>query len=432
MKHKKLIISLTAVLSAVLFLAVFLTVWFFGDFYKDFEKFEQSIEIPGLAEGAVPQGMGTYPASYELKDKDGNPIKGDDGKVKTATQNYFLISAYMTDGSPSRVYVTGETTGYVGYVTLKNADGTDFYGHCGGVATNGATLWVTGESKVNVAKTSDSKKYSNILNEIIKKAESTETDENGQPLTSIAFTTSFNANCRASFCYYYNDPRYSTLSYDRLYVGEFYRPGNYPTDDNHKITTPAGYKNTAFMYEYNVNTSSEYGLTVLNDESLPEESKVPKIQKIFSLPEKIQGVAWSGRTGYGTNDGIMVLSQSYGLANSHLLCFDYSKVTSTSSRKLYSALTGENFIYDGIKRPSGNNYTDSTLYVYFADKNDSNMFVKDYSIPSMSEGMCSVTPTTANNAPTKRIHVLFESGCKKYKLFVRKQTKNVYSFIPRS
>lgn len=425
MKHKKLFISLTAVLSVIVFLAVFLLVWFFGDFYPDFKDFEKGISIEGLDDGAVPQGMGAYPSSYT--------VTGEDGKTVSKTQDYFLVSAYMKDGSPSRIYVTGKVTGYVGYVTLKNIDGTDFYGHCGGVAANDKTLWVTGESKVHVAKISENK---GILAEIIQKAELSaapaEIDENGQTVEhdiSVKFTAEFNANCRASFCYYFNDPTYSTTSYDRLYVGEFYRAGNYKTDDKHKMTTPAGYKNTAFMYEYNVSTSSEYGLSTLTDSTLDGKNKVPKIQKIFSLPEKIQGVAWANRTGSG--NGIMVLSQSYGLANSHLLCFDFSKVTATASRKLYNTIAGENFTYEGIKRQSGNAYTDSSLYVYFADKNDSEMFINDYSIPSMSEGMCSLTPTTANSTASDRIYVLFESGSKKYGMFVRKQIKNVYSFIPR-
>lgn len=37
MKHKKLLISLTAVGSAILMLAIFLMVWFYGDRYKDFD-----------------------------------------------------------------------------------------------------------------------------------------------------------------------------------------------------------------------------------------------------------------------------------------------------------------------------------------------------------------------------------------------------------
>ena len=38
MKHKKLFVSLTAVLTVAVFLAIFLMIWFFGDRYKDFDE----------------------------------------------------------------------------------------------------------------------------------------------------------------------------------------------------------------------------------------------------------------------------------------------------------------------------------------------------------------------------------------------------------
>lgn len=431
MKNKKLLISLTAVFSTVIFLAVFLLVWYCAAFYPDFKTFEKGIEIPGLADGAVPQGMGSCKANYEVKNEDS-------GEASKKIQSYFFVSAYMTDGSPSRIYVTGEDTGYVGYVTMKTESGEDFYGHCGGVAINNNptssyysyyTLWVTSDSYVYCAKASEEyvKAKKSIAQEIIEKAA-----EHG----SVQFTASFKANCNASFCYYYDDPSQSSITYDRLYVGEFYRPGNYETDKSHRLKTPNGYNNTAFMYEYTVNTTSKFGLTTLsNNTSKPVtgENVVPKINYIFSLPEQVQGVAWSDRTSYSANNGILVLSQSYGLANSHLLCFDYSSVTSTAKRKRYNEVSEDktNFVYDGVFT---NNvpYTDDTLYVYFVDKNDGEAFINDYSIPSMSEGMCSITGFVSSSSVSRRIYVLFESAGKKYKAFVRTQLKNVYSFTPKN
>ena len=318
MKHKKIFISLVAVATVAIFFAVFLMIWFFGDRYEDFaDNFRQEFEIAGLKDGATPQGITAFTANYDDTDADGKPV--------TRSQQYFFVSAYMKDGSPSRIYVTGDKTGYVGYVTMKTQEGEDFYGHCGGIATNGGTLWITGENKVHVAKAS--KEYSdarkNITREIVERAASADPEQK-----YVTFTAEFNANCNASYIYYFDDPRYTSQTYDRLYVGEFYRAGNYKTDEKHKLTTPAGYKNNAFMYEYNVSSSSDnkYGLVTIDNDELDEENKVPRIQRIFSLPEKIQGVAFSGRTGYGSNDGLLVLSQSYALANSHLLCFDYKTV----------------------------------------------------------------------------------------------------------
>lgn len=400
---KSVLISITAVFSAIIALTVFLMIWFFGDKYPDFEAFRKEFEIPGLHEGAVPQGMGNCLQEYETEDG------------KKQTQQYFFISAYMTDKSPSRIYVTADKTGYIGYVTLLNEDGSDYKGHCGGIAINGSTLWVTSDSTVYVAKRSSST-YSNVAQEIIKKAAQTEDK-------TVKFTESFNANCNASFCYYYkNTPTNVTpSSSDRLYVGEFYRQGNYETAKNHRVTTPKGYGNTAFVYEYNVTTSSSnsYGLMTLSDDNLNEENQVPQIRNVYSVPEKIQGFA-------RTKDK-MVLSQSYGLANSHILVYDWKTVTATSSanRKDFKSLTGGNFKYEGVKTKSGMDYYYSAaLYVYFADNNDETKFINDYSIPSMSEGLCRVGDD--------RVYVLFESGSKFiYKSTVRQKLENVYSVIPR-
>lgn len=396
MKHKKLFIATVAIFSVIIFFAVFLMIWFFGDKYKDFDgNFKKENEIPGLADGAVPQGLGNYTAAYETENGE------------TATQQYFFVSAYMIDGSPSRIYVTGADTGYVGYVTVKNTDGSDYTGHCGGIATNGVTLWVTSDDTVFVAKSSSSE-YKNIVGEIIAKAQS-ETDN------TISFTSSFAANCNASFCFYYDNPDYTSITYDKLYVGEFYRAGNYETDKNHRLTTPNGYLNTAFVYEYSVSTAGEYGLTVLSDSSLDGTNKVPQIQKIISVPEKIQGFARAG--------GKMVLSESYGLANSHIYSFDWNSVTASTNRSSYKTVAGSNFAYSGVVKTTGVQYTVDNLYVYYADKTNSDLGVVDYSIPSMSEGLC---------ANGNRVYVLFESAGKKYKTFVRQQLKNIYSFVPKN
>ena len=113
MKHRKLFISLSAVFSAVLFLAIFLSVWYLGDVYPDFKRAEAEFEIPGLDDGATPQGMSSCYANYTVEtvkqeiseDDDGNQTVKDVVTKETKMQPYFFISAYMADGSPSRIYV---------------------------------------------------------------------------------------------------------------------------------------------------------------------------------------------------------------------------------------------------------------------------------------------------------------------------------------
>ena len=334
----------------------------------------------------------------------------------------------------------GDQTGEVGYVSLKNIDGTDHTGHVGGIATNGRYIWVCSGKSVCVAKkdgtSSSVKDY--IATDLIKEAK-----KNG----SLQFTSSFKANCNAAFLYYYDaDETSQTVqtspsSSDYLYVGEFYRKGNYETNELHHLTTPGGETNMAFAYEYRVygSTSDEamakYGLYT-SDNGFKDKVKVPKIYNVFSLPNEVQGFA-------RTKNGLL-LSVSYGLKNSHIYYYDFkwseSSYTHTDNvnRVRYTEIgdekkdpgknTDKNKLYkdglgyDGATFESGAPYYDksSSLYLYYID---SSTMLNDYSIPSMSEGLCTVNG---------RVYVLFESGAKKYSTFVRQVLTNVYSFIPRS
>lgn len=435
MKNKKLFITLIVIFSFIVCLGTFVMIWFWGDSYKDFQDFTESVTIPGLDENAVPQGIANY--TTVVYDKDGDATE--------TSQDYFFISAYMKEG-PSRIYVTGARTGYIGYVTIKNEDGSDYMGHCGGIATSCVknssygTLWITSDETVYCAKRS-SDKYVNIAEEIIAKAmlsnkkddESEVSEENPvKEENSIKFTASFYANCRASFCYFYdsdaNPETYST-STDKLYVGEFYRKGNYETNPLHHVTTNNGTQNKAFVYEYSLSTSSEFGVSKLSASNLPEDMKVPKIQYIYSIPDKIQGFARikENTENSNTNTGKLVLSQSWGLPNSTLYYYDWSKIRTNNSAP-YSSLvnnvsadgneTAAGFEYKGVQTTHGTRYFENPT-VYFVDDNS---LVREYSVPSMSEGLCS---------SGDRVYVLFESASYKYKYFVRQQLKNVFYFIPR-
>lgn len=428
MKHKKLFITFTAIFTVILSLVIFLMIWFWGDSYKSsadyegFETFRSEFDIPGLKDGACPQGLASYRTTYTVKDEDGNPKLDADGKEQTLTQDYFFISAYF-DNQPSRVYVIGKETGLIGYVTFKNLDGTSYNGHCGGVATNGYTFWLVSGKTVYVARKDNSTSANNIARDIIAAAEN-----NGE----VEFTAEFKANCNAAFCYFYDSDGNTTnmSSSDRLYVGEFYREKNYKTDPLHHVTTTNGEENRAFVYEYNISTSStnKYGLALITDDKVAEENRVPKIQNIYSITDEIQGFA-------RTRSGGLVLSQSYGLKNSRLYYYDWSELSKSEHRIRYSELTytqknekGEdeevkygNLAYEGVLTTNGAQYKDvSNIYVYYID---SSSLINTYSIPAMSEGLCLVDD---------RVYVLFESGAKKYRKYVRQIVDEVYSFIPRT
>lgn len=428
MKHKKLFIALIAIFSVVVCLGTFIMIWFWGDEYDDFSDFAESAPIPGLDEGAVPQGIANYITS----------VYDESGEALDELQEYLFISAYMKEG-PSRIYVTGLRTGYVGYVTLQNTDGSDYTGHCGGIATSSVRnytsgcLWITSESTVYCAK-AGSKDYMNIGEEIIAKAKLYDTpNEAGEAQNVIKFTSSFEANCKASFCFYFDydgDPTTYSSSYDKFYVGEFYRPddSDNETDAGHHVTTKNGAQNKAFVYEYSLNSSSEYGLTKLSSSQIPAEYQVPKIQYVYSIPDKIQGFARiADSSDAGSARGKLVLSQSWGLDNSTLYYYDWSKIRTNNSAPYGSLVKNVNaegqqsaagLEYKGVRTTQNNKYYENPT-VYFVD--DSSL-VRKYSVPSMSEGLC---------ANGNKIYVLFESASYKYSLFVRQQLRNVYVFIPR-
>ena len=419
MKHKKGIVVFTALFTVVVFFSIFLFIWFWGDDYPDFEgnTFREEVAIPGLKDGACPQGLAT--ASHSLYNKDGEieyVVDGDGNVTKQAkTQDYYLVSAYFKD-KPSRIYVVGKQSGYLGYVSLK-FDDKDYYGHVGGIATNGTWVWIGSGNKVFCFTRTDTKAYSNAVDEIIQRC-----FDNGE----LELTKYFLVNGNAAFVSYY---KAATTSTERLYVGEFYRKGNYETAKNHHVKTPEGNMQRAFMYEFNVSSSTDYGLSIKTDvETISEQ--VPKVQKIFSIPDRIQGVARvSGNSEEGGD--ILILSQSYGLANSEIMLYNFGTVEDSVNRVAYTAIDEEGFEYPGVTygefvtKP----YRDKTVYVYFvygsagSDKTDGKIpFYRSYSIPSMSEGLA----VSANG----RVNILFESSANKYKPFVRQPLDKIYSFIP--
>ena len=213
--NKKLLISLTAIFSVFVIIAVFLMIWFWGDRYGDFRELKQEFDIPDLEGGGSPQGLANYfNGEYEVTTE----VTGADGTVTQKTekkrQNFFFISSYMPKKQPSRVYVVGQETGYIGFVTLKNPDGTPHTGHVGGIAVNRDYLWISSQAEekdengkitevgtVFVAKASGMKPEGStaslpLIKEIIKKAQNSAKPDADN---SITFTSSFNAQGNASF-----------------------------------------------------------------------------------------------------------------------------------------------------------------------------------------------------------------------------------------
>ncbi|MDE5593733.1 MAG: hypothetical protein K2I75_07365 [Clostridiales bacterium] len=96
---------------------------------------------------------------------------------------------------------------------------------------------------------------------------------------------------RAAYCY--SDEEY-------LFVGEFYRAGNYETEQSHHYTTPNGENNKAIVSCYALD---ENGM-------ICEDGVQPYPEYCISVTGLVQGFA--------IKDGTAVLSRSYGLKDSEL------------------------------------------------------------------------------------------------------------------
>lgn len=215
----------------------------FISFYTNSEKLER---IPGLWEGYIPQG---YTAI--------------NGETR-------LACGYMSNGEASRIYIL-KTDKYAQFVEMKTPDGESYTGHTGGIAVCGDNVFVTGMTGCDIFSLADI------------------TDGDGIATKKGEFDTPL-------------DPAYCTVFDGLLYVGSFYRAGNFETPMEHRFTTPAGDSNTAIIAAYELD----------GETGLPSSESPLTVYSVTSL---VQGMAFIG-------DGRIVLSTSYGFARSHLYVYD--------------------------------------------------------------------------------------------------------------
>ena len=158
--------------------------------------------IPGLRQGAVPQGL-----SYSNK------------------YNLIFISCYFDKHIPSVVSVidrSNNTT--MGTFALKESVNSFHYGHVGGLTVNDNFVWVSSNEKLYKYKISDT----------IKSAPS-------RVLVPISVTET---ETKASFVTYYQKV---------LFVGEFAYGSKYKTKNSHHTENRNGLKHYAWVCGYNVN-----------------------------------------------------------------------------------------------------------------------------------------------------------------------------------
>lgn len=154
--------------------------------------------IPGLRQGAVPQGLAFAPK-----------------------QNRLLISHYLTD-VPSCISVIDASTGKMTHgVSLKEVDGSPHRGHVGGIAVLNDSLLVASDGRIL--------RFS--LADVLRR----EATRDVRPAAARKCET------RADFC---------TADGDLLLVGEFAYGRKYPTDASHHLTDRAGVRKYAWVCGY--------------------------------------------------------------------------------------------------------------------------------------------------------------------------------------
>ena len=306
--------SLLALVILVLAGAHLFTPLVFPDFFKDATK---EFPIPGLSDGFVPQGF-TYLESEEL----------------------YIQCGYMADGeSASRIYLIPEGDEQnATYVELLTKDGAPYTGHTGGITSNGTLVWLANDGEGD-----DNCVWVMSFAELLAAKD------------GIKLSTSFRPESRAAYCY---------VEDAYLWVGEFYREGDYPTKESHALVCPDEVEHHALICAYPLDETSEIGI----------DAKAPAM--LLSVTDHVQGFV-------RTDDGKFLLSLSYGLSKSHILV--YEDVTLTPADE---APTLE---INGSQVP-----------VYFLD---SSAFIRDIVAPPMSEEM------VVRNG---RVYYLTESACHKY------------------
>lgn len=281
--------------------------------YSESMKLRQYVcDVPEVNSGYAPQGI-TYAKTADGKD-------------------VFLMTGY--DGNDKTVLYVSENN-VPRRVRVLDKYGNDLSGHAGGIACTKDYVYIANGGYLHV--------YS--LYEIVNATDAPVELKLDIPVcTNAAFVFSDD---------------------NSLYVGEFYRPGNYETDPSHHYTTPNGDENKAIVACYDLNL---LGLV---------SGIYPKY--CISVTGLVQGFA--------VKDGVYMLSRSWGLSNSSLEY--YSEIKSSGTTIKISAT--DNPLGIGVDIP-----------LYYLDSSN---LTKTVTLPAFSEDL-----TIFND----RVVVTNESACNKY------------------
>lgn len=246
---KKAVVIILSILLAVTVLLVGIRVGEKLAFIPFYLNAKAEFTTPGMSSGFVGQGLDYL-----------------------EEENAFLSCGYNAKkGKASSVYYI-DSNGKSREIKLKNADGSAYTGHTGGIAHYGDYVYITGASGCDVFNLSD---FTQVNSEAIKIGEINSPEG--------------------------HDPAFVVIHGDKLYEGSFYRQGNYETPENERLTTPSGDNNTALIYVYQLGGSENFGVS-----TTPVEA--------YSTRGLVQGITFT--------ENEMVLSCSWGLSPSHLYFYN--------------------------------------------------------------------------------------------------------------
>lgn len=210
--------------------------------YMEYYSIETNVcKNPGLSDGFVCQGI-------------------------CVSGEKILVSGYMKDDSPSRIYITDrENNSY--FVSLFYGSQKAFTGHAGGIAISGDFAYIAGGEKLYVLP----------LSELFSAG----------PGEAVHFSKIVPVGLEASCV---------SADKDYIYVGEFHDGNSHIA--NHPYETPVGAQH-AIVARFPVSEIESYHKT--NNPSVSPD-------KVYSVRNNVQGVCFAP-------NGFVVLSTSYDIAD---------------------------------------------------------------------------------------------------------------------
>ena len=190
------------------------------------------------------------------------------GIAASEENDLILVSGYMKDDSASRIYAVDSFDNFH-YVSLMQGD-KNFTGHAGGIAVTGGNIYIASGNKLFT-----------VPLDAVASVESGATIDIGEGIK---------VNNEASFAY--TDDTY-------LYVGEFHN----------------GEKYNIVGHENQTAEGMHYAIC-----SVYDPADLSKPVKVYSIRNKVQGICF-------TPDGKVIMSTSYGVADSVYYVYELSKAT---------------------------------------------------------------------------------------------------------